>query len=45
METVPVERVKLGTETVTDERTVTEDVRHEEIEIDGDGTTDGTVRR
>jgi uncharacterized protein (TIGR02271 family) len=45
METVPVERVKLGTETVTDERTVTEDVRHEEIEVDGDGTTDGTVRR
>jgi uncharacterized protein (TIGR02271 family) len=45
METVPVERVKLGTETVTDERTVTEDVRHEEIEIDGDGTTDGTARR
>ncbi|WP_043674519.1 DUF2382 domain-containing protein [Clavibacter michiganensis] len=45
METVPVERVKLGTETVTDERTVTEDVRHEEIEIDGDGTADGTARR
>ncbi|MDQ0744619.1 uncharacterized protein (TIGR02271 family) [Clavibacter sp. B3I6] len=43
METVPVERVKLGTETVTDERTVTEDVRHEEIEVDGD--TDGTTRR
>ncbi|RIJ51210.1 DUF2382 domain-containing protein [Clavibacter lycopersici] len=43
METVPVERVKLGTETVTDERTVTEDVRHEEIEIDGDA--DGTARR
>jgi uncharacterized protein (TIGR02271 family) len=45
METVPMERVKLGTETVTDERTVTEDVRHEEIEVDGDGTADGTVRR
>jgi uncharacterized protein (TIGR02271 family) len=44
-ETVPVERVKLGTETVTDERTVSEDVRHEEIDVDGDGTTDGTVRR
>ncbi|MBM7027097.1 YsnF/AvaK domain-containing protein, partial [Clavibacter zhangzhiyongii] len=29
-ETVPVERVKLGTETVTDEERVTEDVRHEE---------------
>jgi uncharacterized protein (TIGR02271 family) len=44
-ETVPVERVKLGTETVTDEERVTEDVRHEEIDVDGDGTTDGTVRR
>ncbi|QOD43949.1 DUF2382 domain-containing protein [Clavibacter zhangzhiyongii] len=43
METVPVERVKLGTETVTDERTVTEDVRHEEIDVDGDA--DGTTRR
>jgi uncharacterized protein (TIGR02271 family) len=44
-ETVPVERVKLGTETVTDEERVTEDVRHEEIDVDGDGTTDGTARR
>ncbi|RII92195.1 DUF2382 domain-containing protein [Clavibacter michiganensis] len=43
METVPVERVKLGTETVTEERSVTEDVRHEEIEIDGDQDT--TTRR
>ncbi|QOD44573.1 DUF2382 domain-containing protein [Clavibacter zhangzhiyongii] len=42
-ETVPVERVKLGTETVTDEERVTEDVRHEEIDVDGDA--DGTVRR
>jgi uncharacterized protein (TIGR02271 family) len=42
-ETVPVERVKLGTETVTDEERVTEDVRHEEIDVDGD--TNGTTRR
>ena len=33
-ETVPVERVRLGTETVTEDREVTEDVRHEEIETD-----------
>lgn len=32
----PVERVKLGTETVVDEETVTEDVRKEQIEVDGD---------
>jgi uncharacterized protein (TIGR02271 family) len=32
----PVERVRLGTETVTDEHTVTEDVRKEHIEADGD---------
>lgn len=36
---VPVERVRLGTETVTDTQSVTEDVSHEEIEVDGDGTT------
>jgi uncharacterized protein (TIGR02271 family) len=35
-ETVPVERVRLGTETVTEDATVTEDVAHEEIEFDGD---------
>jgi uncharacterized protein (TIGR02271 family) len=43
-ETVPVERVKLGTETVTENQDVTADVRKEEIEYD-DGTartTDGT---
>jgi uncharacterized protein (TIGR02271 family) len=33
-ETVPVERVALGTETVTEQRTVSEDVSHEEIELD-----------
>ena len=34
--TEPVERVRLGTETVTDEETVTEDVRKEHIEAEGD---------
>ena len=32
----PVERVKLGTETTVEEQTVTEDVRKEHIEVDGD---------
>ncbi|MCF6379291.1 PRC and DUF2382 domain-containing protein [Nocardioides KLBMP 9356] len=32
----PVERVRLGTETVTDEETVTEEVRKEHIETEGD---------
>ncbi|MEO5711751.1 MAG: PRC and DUF2382 domain-containing protein [Nocardioidaceae bacterium] len=32
----PVERVSLGTETVTEDQTVTEDVRKEQIEVDGD---------
>jgi uncharacterized protein (TIGR02271 family) len=32
----PVERVRVGTETVTQEETVTEDVRKEHIEVDGD---------
>ncbi len=35
-ETVPVERVKLGKERVTDQQQVTEDVAHEEITTDGD---------
>jgi uncharacterized protein (TIGR02271 family) len=40
-ETVPVERVALGTETVTDEQTVTEQVRKEHIDApDADGRTD-----
>jgi uncharacterized protein (TIGR02271 family) len=34
--TVPKERVRLGKETVTDERTVSEQVRKEQIEADGD---------
>jgi uncharacterized protein (TIGR02271 family) len=33
---VPRERVRLDTETVTDERQVSEGVRKEQIEIDGD---------
>jgi len=45
----PVERVRLGTETVTEEETVSADVRKENVEVDGDvdgttGTT-GTDRR
>jgi uncharacterized protein (TIGR02271 family) len=35
-ETVPVERVRLDTETVTGQETVSEDVRKERIETDGD---------
>jgi uncharacterized protein (TIGR02271 family) len=37
-EAVPVERVRLDKETVTDEATVTEDVRKEQIEVDGADT-------
>jgi hypothetical protein len=40
-EAVPVERVRLDTETVTERQTVTEAVRKEQIELD----TDDTVRR
>jgi uncharacterized protein (TIGR02271 family) len=36
-ETVPVERVRLGTDTVTEEETVSEQVRKEEIETDVSG--------
>ncbi|KSU56348.1 DUF2382 domain-containing protein [Microbacterium enclense] len=39
-ETVPVERVRLGTETVEDTRTVDADIRKEEIELDGDPVRD-----
>jgi len=38
-ETVPVERVKLGTETVTEERTVNETVGKEQIEMDDESGT------
>lgn len=41
-ETVPVERVALGTETVTEQQTVTEDVSHEEIELIDPTTTTTT---
>ncbi len=44
-ETVPVERVRLATETVTDEQTVSEQVRKEQIDTDGvEGTTDEAGR-
>lgn len=36
-ETVPVERVRLDKETVTEEHTVKEEVRKENIELDDDG--------
>jgi hypothetical protein len=36
-ETVPVKRVRLDKETVTEERTATEEVRKENIELDEDG--------
>jgi uncharacterized protein (TIGR02271 family) len=42
-EAVPVERVRLGTETVTDQETVSEDVRKEQIDTDLD--RDRTRRR
>ncbi len=37
-EAVPVERVRLDTQTVTEQQQITEQVRKEEIEVDG-GTT------
>ena len=36
---IPKERVRLDKETVTDDQTVSEDVRKEQIEIDGDSST------
>ena len=39
----PVERVRLGTETVTEQQTVTDEVRKEHIETDGD--VDGDLDR
>jgi uncharacterized protein (TIGR02271 family) len=38
-EAVPVERVRLGTETVTEQQTVTGDIRKEQIEVDNPTTT------
>ena len=43
-ETVAVERVRLDTETVTEEQTVTEEVRKEQIETSTDGDADRDVR-
>jgi len=44
-EAVPVERVRLDTETVTEQATVTEEVRKEQIDMDGvtDSTRSGDV--
>jgi stress response protein YsnF len=39
-ETVPVERVRLEKDTVTDTEKVTGDVRKEEIELEGDSSRD-----
>ena len=39
-EAVPVERVRLDKETVTEQRQVTEEVRKEQIDTDGDGIAD-----
>ena len=44
-EAVPVERVRLDKETVTEEVTVTEGLRKEEIEVDGADTTPGRGER
>ncbi|WP_343993270.1 PRC and DUF2382 domain-containing protein [Terrabacter terrae] len=38
---VPVERVRLGKEQVTEQETVSEEVRQERIEAEGPGVTDG----
>ena len=42
-EAVPVERVRLDKETVTEQEQVAADVRKEEIEVDGPGTTDRRI--
>lgn len=42
-ETVPVERIRLDTETVTEQQEVTEEVRKEQIEFDGVDGVDGTA--
>ncbi|MGY1856913.1 DUF2382 domain-containing protein [Modestobacter sp. SYSU DS0290] len=44
-EAVPVERVRLDTETVTEQETVTDSVRKEQIEADTDGVTEGRRTR
>jgi uncharacterized protein (TIGR02271 family) len=42
-EAVPVERVRLDTETVTEQAQVSEELRKEEIEVDGDTTRDRRI--
>jgi uncharacterized protein (TIGR02271 family) len=42
-EAVPVERVRLDKTTVTDQEQVSENLRKEEIEVDGDTTRDATL--
>jgi stress response protein YsnF len=42
-EAVPVERVRLDKETVTDQERVSADVRKEEIEVDGARDTDRRI--
>ena len=44
-ETVPVERVRLDKETVTEQKTVTEDVRKEQIDLNDDTRTDADRNR
>ncbi|MGY1839701.1 MULTISPECIES: DUF2382 domain-containing protein [unclassified Modestobacter] len=44
-ETVPVERVRLDTETVTGQETVSDSVRKEQIEADTDGRSEGRSTR
>ena len=41
-EAVPVERVRLGTKTVTEQETVTGDIHKEQVEIDDDATATGS---
>ena len=43
-EAVPVERVRLDKTTVTDQEQVSENLRKEEIEVDGDTTRDATLQ-
>jgi uncharacterized protein (TIGR02271 family) len=43
-ETVPVERVRMGTDTVTEQQTVNESVRKEQIEVEGAEGGTGTSR-
>ena len=44
-ETEAVERVRLGTETVREQETVSGEVRKEQIELDDDARTSGDRRR